>query len=59
MKYRVILEYEIDFDRIPDNLIEAIEDSLQIRDNENYLRSLKSLDWSATVILIGKTIEVI
>ena len=53
------LKYEIEFDGIPSNLDGAIEDSLQMRDSENCPRSLKSSDWSAIVVLMGKMVEVI
>ena len=59
MKYKVIVEYKVEFNILPENPSMVIDDVLQIRDDEGYLRSLESVDWKATVMFIGKIIEVI
>ena len=57
MKYKIIVEYEVEFNIGPKNLRGAIENALRIQDTEMAPTSMKNQDWSAVVILRSKTLE--
>ena len=57
MKYKILVEYEVEFNTSPENLSMAIDDAVQIRDDVKQLRNLEGIGWKATVVFLGKTFK--